>query len=116
MEKIDDFDLIIFDRYKRRGFCRDHVGKYLDMCATVERFGCGRSDFASANSITVHRSGCLFNCTYRACDRRTIYPISNRFEDRHPVTRGLPEQDNWGAWLRQIEVILIVVKPDVGCG
>ena len=25
--------------------------------------------------------------------------------ERHPVTRGLPTQDEWGAWLRQIEVV-----------
>jgi len=56
MEKIDDFDLIIFDRYKRRGIL-------------------------------------------------PIVPSVTDLGERHPVTRGLPTQDEWGAWLRQIEVV-----------
>jgi hypothetical protein len=108
MEKIDDFDLIIFDRYKRRGIL---PRSYLENIARYVRDGgailvAAGPDFASANSI--YRSplqGVLPAApTARVIEERYVPKVTD-LGDRHPVTRGLPQQENWGAWLRQIEVI-----------
>jgi len=108
MEKIDDFDLIIFDRYKRRGILPlsylENVARYVrDGGAILVAAG---PDFASANSI--YRSPLQevlpASPTARVIEERYT-PTVTDLGDRHPVTRGLPNQDEWGAWLRQIEVI-----------
>jgi len=108
MEKIDDFDLIIFDRYKRRGILPrsyfENIARYVrDGGAILVAAG---PDFASANSI--YRSP-LQDVLPAAPSARVIeeryVPAITDLGDRHPVTRGLPQQDNWGAWLRQIEMI-----------
>lgn len=108
MEKIDDFDLIIFDRYKRRGILPlsylENVARYVrDGGAILVAAG---PDFASANSI--YRSPLQevlpASPTVRVIEERYT-PTVTDLGDRHPVTRGLPNQDGWGAWLRQIEVI-----------
>ena len=108
MEKIDDFDLIIFDRYKRRGILPrsyfENIARYVrDGGAILVAAG---PDFASANSI--YRSP-LQDVLPAAPSARVIeeryVPAITDLGDRHPVTRGLPQQDNWGAWLRQIELI-----------
>ena len=53
MEKVDEFDLIIFDRYKRRGILPNH---YFDNIARYVRDGgalliAGGADFAGAESL-----------------------------------------------------------------
>jgi len=108
MEKIDDFDLIIFDRYKRRGIL---PRSYLENIARYVRDGgailvAAGPDFASANSIYRSPLQDILPAapTARVIEERYI-PTVTDLGDRHPVTRGLPQQNNWGAWLRQIEVI-----------
>jgi hypothetical protein len=108
MEKIDDFDLIIFDRYKRRGIL---PRSYLENIARYVRDGgailvAAGPDFASANSIYRSPLQDVLPAapTARVIEERYV-PTVTDLGDRHPVTRGLPQQENWGAWLRQIEVI-----------
>lgn len=108
MEKIDDFDLIIFDRYKRRGILPisylENIVRYVrDGGAILVAAG---PDFASANSI--YRSPLQeilpASPTARVIEKKYVPSVTDLGE-RHPVTRGLPTQDEWGAWLRQIEVV-----------
>ena len=108
MEKIDDFDLIIFDRYKRRGILPipylENIVRYVrDGGAILVAAGPG---FASANSI--YRSPLQeilpASPTARVIEKKYVPSVTDLGE-RHPVTRGLPTQDEWGAWLRQIEVV-----------
>ncbi|NDH73377.1 MAG: hypothetical protein EBY53_02400, partial [Rhodobacteraceae bacterium] len=108
MEKIDDFDLIIFDRYKRRGIL---PRSYLENIARYVRDGgailvAAGPDFASANSIYRSPLQDVLPAapTARVIEERYVPKVTD-LGDRHPVTRGLPQQENWGAWLRQIEVI-----------
>ena len=63
-------------------------------------------DFASANSIYRSPLQDVLPAapTARVIEERYI-PTVTDLGNRHPVTRGLPQQENWGAWLRQIEVI-----------
>jgi hypothetical protein len=107
MEKIDDFDLIIFDRYKRRGIL---PGLYLENVANYVRQGgavlvaAGR-DFASADSLFRSPLGAVLPATPSArVIEEPFLPLVSDLGDRHPVTANLPGRGDWGRWLRQIEV------------
>ncbi len=117
LEKIDDFDLIIFDRYKRRGIL---PGIYLDSVRDyVEKGGAlmvaAGPDFASADSI-YHSA--LADILPAAPTARVLEegfkPLLSDIGQRHPVTEGLEDfappvaegEDGpgWGRWFRQIEI------------
>lgn len=107
MEKIDDFDLIIFDRYQRRGILPslylDNVREYIRNGGAV--LVAAGPDYASADSIY---RGPLAQIlpgapTARVIEQRFTPTVSD-VGARHPVTAGLPGVGNWGAWLRQVEV------------
>ena len=108
MEKIHDFDLIIFDRYKRRGIL---PALYLDNVVDYVRNGgavlvAAGPDFASANSL--YRSP-LSNILPAEPTARVITkplrPKLTTVGQKHPVTANLSsDKTEWGRWLRQIEV------------
>ena len=107
MEKIDDFDLIIFDRYKRRGIL---PALYLDNIASYVRKGgavlvAAGPDFASADSIFRSPLGAVLPAipSARVLDEPYL-PIVSDLGKRHPVTADLPRNGDWGRWLRQIDV------------
>ena len=110
--KLEEFDLVIFDRYRRRGVLPpaylQNIVDYVEKGgALLEAVG---PSFAGPFSIyrtplgTVlpgEPSGIVINKPYRP----RITPLG----DRHPVTAGLPGMGNkgtpsWGRWLRQIDV------------
>ncbi|MGR3637107.1 MAG: hypothetical protein ACU0BK_14450 [Shimia sp.] len=108
MEKIDDFDLIIFDRYQRRGIL---PSLYLENVADYVRKGgavlvAAGPDYASADSIYRSPLSQVLpgSPTARVMDQRFVPTVSD-VGGRHPVTAGLPDAGNWGAWLRQVEVV-----------
>ena len=108
MEKIHDFDLIIFDRYKRRGIL---PALYLDNVVDYVRNGgavlvAAGPDFASANSL--YRSP-LSNILPAEPTARVITkplrPKLTAVGQKHPVTANLSsDKTEWWRWLRQIEV------------
>lgn len=107
MEKIDDFDLIIFDRYKRRGILPT---LYLDNIANYVRKGgavlvSAGPDFASAESLYRTPLGEVLPAspTARVLDEPYL-PVVSDLGKRHPVTSGLPQNGDWGRWLRQIDI------------
>ncbi len=113
MEKIDDFDLIIFDRYKLRGILPasylDNIARYVDQGGAV-LFATG-PDFATADSL--YRSPLARVIPVSPSGRVIEEPYAPRLTDlgqRHPVTEGLggmrtPEDTPaWGRWFRQIEL------------
>ncbi|MEP5731509.1 MAG: hypothetical protein ABJL67_19295 [Sulfitobacter sp.] len=108
MEKIDDFDLIIFDRYKRRGIL---PALYLDNVANYVREGgavlvAAGPDFASADSIYRSPLGSVLPARPTARVLEDPYaPTVTDIGKRHPVTTNLPNNGDWGRWLRQIDVI-----------
>ena len=108
LEKINDFDLIIFDRYKRRGILPaiylDNVNNYInDGGAVLIAAG---PDFATADSIFRSPLGPVVPAhpTARVIEDRFV-PMVTDLGQRHPVTADLGQSDTWGAWLRQIDVI-----------
>ncbi|WP_227269248.1 hypothetical protein [Roseobacter weihaiensis] len=109
LEKIDDFDLIIFDRYKRRGIL---PSLYLDNVAEYIRQGgavlvAAGPDFAGADSIYRSPLGPVLPAapTARVLDQ-PYRPTVTEIGERHPVSTDLPGGGDWGRWLRQIDVTL----------
>jgi len=117
IEKIEEFDLIIFDRYKRRGIL---PGIYLDSVRDyVENGGAvmvaAGPDFASADSIYHSALADILPAepTARVLEEG-FKPLVSEIGQRHPVTEGLEsfaisldpteEMPGWGRWMRQIEV------------
>ncbi|CAN0005836.1 unnamed protein product, partial [Chrysoparadoxa australica] len=107
LEKINDFDLIIFDRYKRRGILPaiylDNVRNYVEQGGAV--LVAAGPDFASADSIYRSPLADILPAepTARVVDQG-YRPAVTELGLRHPVTSGLQGADTWGRWLRQIEV------------
>ncbi len=107
LEKIDDFDLIIFDRYKRRGIL---PALYLDNVANYIRQGgavlvAAGPDFAGADSIFRSPLGSVLPAAPTAIVLDQPYrPTVTELGERHPVTTGLPGGGDWGRWLRQVDV------------
>ena len=107
LEKIDDFDLIIFDRYKRRGILPalylENVARYIrDGGAVLVAAG---PDFASADSLYRSPLGDVMPAQPSARVLEEAYrPEVSEIGKRHPVTTGLPSAGDWGRWLRQIDV------------
>ncbi|OAN96183.1 hypothetical protein [Sulfitobacter geojensis] len=107
MEKIEDFDLIIFDRYQRRGIL---PALYLDNVANYVRQGgavlvAAGPDFATADSIYRSPLGAVIPATPTARVLEEPYsPTVTDLGQRHPVTTNLPDNGDWGRWLRQIDV------------
>ena len=107
LEKIEDFDLIIFDRYKRRGILPaiylDNVANYVQEGGAV--LVAAGPDFASADSIYRSPLADIIPAepTARVIERG-YRPAITDLGDRHPVTSGLAGADTWGRWMRQIEV------------
>jgi len=109
LEKIDEFDLIIFDRYKRRGILPtiylENVRNYVEKGGAV--LIAAGPDFASADSL--YRTPLEAILPARPTARVIEQPFLPKVTElglRHPVTAGLRAENAapWGRWLRQIEV------------
>ncbi len=117
MEKVDQFDLIIFDRYKRRGILPN---TYFENIARYVRDGgalliASGSDFAGAESLyrSPLREVLPVEPTGRVMEEG-FTPRISKIGDRHPVTAGLadhaprpPAADGtpgWGRWFRSVQV------------
>ena len=107
MDKIDNFDLIIFDRYKRRGILPtsylNNIVRYVENGGAV--LVAAGPDFASANSLFRSPLGHILPGEPTSRVLSTGYvPKITEIGARHPVTSGLFAQADWGRWFRQIEI------------
>lgn len=113
LEKIDDFDLIIFDRYKRRGIL---PALYLRNVADYVKNGgavllAAGPDFATADSLYRSPLSEILPAGPTALVVNQAYvPQVSDIGGRHPVTAGLPDFDpsgekRWGEWLRLVDVV-----------
>ena len=107
LEKIDGFDLIIFDRYVLSGIL---PGMYLDNVRSyVEGGGAvlvsAGPDFATAASLARSPLGRALPAapTGRVVER-TFRPALTGTGRRHPVTADLDRPEAWGRWTRQVAV------------
>ncbi|MCB1355528.1 MAG: hypothetical protein KDK53_03175, partial [Maritimibacter sp.] len=110
LEKIDEFDLIIFDRYMLRGILpASYLASVRDY---IERGGAvlisAGPDYAGVQSLARSPLGEVLpgRVTARLIEEPFL-PVVTELGERHPVTRGLADfapEGGWGRWLRQVEI------------
>lgn len=111
VEKVDEFDLIIFDRYQNRGVLPvlyyDYIARYVEdggamlVAAGPEFSGVETiADTPLAPALPAVPTGSVTDAGY--------YPRLSDNGKRHPVTRSLPgganEPPGWGRWFRTVGV------------
>ncbi|MEX0839647.1 MAG: hypothetical protein WD034_08945, partial [Parvibaculum sp.] len=110
-EKLDQFDLIIFDRYKRRNVLP--LAYFLNIVDYVENGGAflAASGPAFASPFSIYRTPLAAILPAQPSGETTIGGFHPRITDtgaRHPVTAGLPGGETdppaWGRWFRTIDV------------
>ncbi len=117
LEKINDFDLIIFDRYRRRGIL---PSAYFENIADYVRQGgavlvSAGPEYGGAESIYRSPLGEILPGapTARVYEEGYLPQISD-FGARHPVTAGLDDMvagttedaPGWGRWFRLVDVLV----------
>ncbi len=119
-EKINDFDLIIFDRYQHRGILPllyyDNIARYVEAHGGALLVAAG-DDYAGRFSL--YRTPLAAVLPVSPTGRLLEQPFRARVSGdglRHPVTFDLPglaadpkAEPTWGRWFRQVEV-----QPDRG--
>ncbi|RJE82186.1 hypothetical protein [Paracoccus onubensis] len=116
LERIDDFDLIIFDRYSVRGILPPDY--FQNIVRYVENGGAllvaAGPEMATVESLNLSPLGAILPA--RPTGRVIERPFTPKLTDagrRHPVTSGLSgapgegsgdEGETWGRWLRMAEV------------
>ena len=118
-EKINEFDLIIFDRYEHRGILQllyyDNIARYVDQHGGALLVAAG-DDYAGAYSIyhTPLASVLPAAPTGRVLEMPFKAKITAEGQ-KHPVTKGLPgwnsaktadasPEPSWGRWFREAEI------------
>lgn len=111
-DKIDEFDLIIFDRYQRRGILPtiylDNVRAYVEQGGAL--LVAAGPDFATADSIFRSPLASILPAAPTAIVREEGFlPQVSDLGQKHPVTEGLPagygvDGAPWGRWFRQMQV------------
>ena len=110
LEKIGEFDLIIFDRYKRRGLL---PAEYFESIVNYVRTGgailvAAGPDYAGVNSLYRSPLGAILpgRPTSRVFEE-PILPAVTDLGRKHPVSESLEAfapEEGWGRWMRQIEL------------
>lgn len=114
MERIRDFDLIIFDRDRVRGILTpqyyDNIRRYVEEGGAV--LVSAGPEMSSVESLNLSPMGAIIpgRPTGRVYDQPFLPQLTDQGR-RHPVTAGLtgaPEpgrDEHWGRWLRMSQVI-----------
>jgi hypothetical protein len=116
-QKINEFDLIIFDRYQHRGILQllyyDNIARYVSEHGGALLIAAG-DDYAGPSSLV--RTPLSPVLPALPTGRVLEQPFKAKITEigaKHPVTRGLPGGDGqvptWGRWFRQVDV-----RPDRG--
>ena len=117
-QKINEFDLIIFDRYQHRGILQliyyDNISRYVSEHGGALLIAAG-DDYAGPTSLT--RTPLSPVLPALPTGRVLEQPFKAKITEigaRHPVTQGLPagpdaSNPTWGRWFRQVDV-----RPDRG--
>ena len=109
--KLNEFDLIIFDRYQRRGVLPllylSNVANYVEQGGAV----LVAAGPAFATPLSLYRTPLSDILPSSPTGQVTIKPFQPQVTDegaRHPVTRALPGSEldppSWGRWFRLIDV------------
>jgi len=113
-EKINDFDLIIFDRYQHRGLLQlpyyDNIARYVEDEGGALLVAAG-DDYAG--NLSLFRTPLSPVLPAQPTGRIIVEPFKAKLSTdwrKHPVTRDLPgagvegANPTWGRWFRQVEV------------
>jgi hypothetical protein len=110
-EKLDQFDLIIFDRYQRRGVLPllylENVAHYVERGGAV--LVSAGDDYASPLSLYRTPLGQVLPAVPSGrVVEEPFKPALTDLGQKHPVTRDLPGakgvQPSWGRWFRVVDV------------
>ena len=110
--KIQEFDLIIFDRYQHRGILQllyyDNIARYVEQHGGALLVAAG-DDYAGPQSIVrTPLINALPALPTGEVIEQAFRPKLTSLGSRHPVTRGLTggsvTDPTWGRWFRQVEV------------
>lgn len=106
VEKIDEFDLIIFDRYSRRGVLPtlyfDNIARYVEDGGAV--LVAAGPEFARRGSIAqTPLERVLPALPDGKTTQKPFQPQVSALGKRHPITRDLgPDKPEWSSWFRSI--------------
>ncbi|MBP1861097.1 hypothetical protein [Rhizobium herbae] len=111
VEKIKEFDLIIFDRYQHRGVLPilyyDNIAQYVENGGAL-LIAAGPEHAGDDSIATTPLSAVLPASPTGFMNEKAFYPRLSDEGKKHPVTRGLAGADSepphWGRWFRTVDV------------
>jgi len=111
VEKIKEFDLIIFDRYQHRGVLPilyyDNIAQYVENGGAL-LIAAGPEHAGDDSIATTPLSAVLPASPTGFMNEKAFYPRLSDEGKKHPVTRGLEGADSepphWGRWFRTVDV------------
>lgn len=103
--RLDEFDLIIFDRAPQRGILQAYY--FANIARRVEEGGAllitaGESESGLDGLYRTALAGILPSQPTGDVITRAYRPAPTATGRRHPVVRGLPTPERWGRWTQQI--------------
>jgi hypothetical protein len=110
-EKINCFDLIVFDRYQHRDILQslyyENIARYVEQGGAL--LVAAGDDYASPMSLSRTPLAVVLPATPTGRLLEQPFKAKLSFDGaKHPVTRGLPGSESaepiWGRWFRQVEV------------
>jgi hypothetical protein len=104
--RLDEFDLIIFDRAPRRGILQAYY--FAQIARRVEEGGAllitaGEAEAGLDGLYRTALAGILPSQPTGAVTSTPYRPAPSALGRRHPVVRALPSPERWGRWTRQID-------------
>ncbi|MDO9414830.1 hypothetical protein [Pararhizobium sp.] len=111
VEKINEFDLIIFDRYQHRGVLPilyyDNIAQYVENGGAL-LIAAGPEHAGDDSIASTPLSAVLPASPTGLMSEGGFYPRLSDDGKKHPVTRGLEgagdEPPHWGRWFRTVDV------------
>ncbi len=111
VDKINEFDLIIFDRYQHRGVLPilyyDNIAQYVENGGAL-LIAAGPEHAGNDSIASTPLSVVLPANPTGAMNEAAFYPRLSEQGRKHPVTRGLEgageEPPRWGRWFRTVDV------------
>ena len=108
IDKLPEFDLVIFDRYAYRGvldaYHFDNIARYVENGGAV--LVATGPEYAGGDSLAFQRN-ISFILPAMPAGAAIETPFRPQLSDdglRHPVTADLPDRAIWGRWLRMLPV------------
>lgn len=104
--RLDEFDLIIFDRYRRRGILQAYY--FASIARRVEQGGAllitaGEAESGVDGVYRTALAGILPSQPTGSVSTSPYRPAPTALGRRHPVVRGLPSPERWGRWTMQVD-------------